>query len=267
MPEQTEIPVQKPDTAAARRARKIARRDAFKIMGADNAVHHGKRVQLKGFIEGDRNRVEIAGVGETFSLRLEIRGNDNLVRIGANAAIRGLTVFIGSHMPAHQTVLQIGRNFSISRGGVFYLFNSGNHLSFGDDCLLSYNTIVRCGEVPHLIFDRNTGAYLDVTEPVIIGNHVWIGEDVLITKRAGLADDTIVAARAVVTKRFEESHVAVGGNPARVLRRDLEWVRNPSLLIPGSAQYESFHAQQARFEASASPVLSADLPSEGQADR
>lgn len=142
--------------------------------------------------------------------------------------------------------LKSGRT-SRSAGGVFYLFNSGNALSFGDDCLLSYNTIVRCGESPHLIFDRETGAYLDIAAPVTIGNHVWIGEDVYITKRVAIPDHTIVAARSVVTKRFDDSFCAIGGNPARVIRRGVEWVRNPGLLIPETAQHASYHARQHLF--------------------
>lgn len=230
-----------------RRAKKIARRSALKINGQDNLVRHGRRVQLTGYIEGHGNRIEIDEVGDACNLRVEIRGNNNLVRIGASSAIRGLTVHIGSNIVAHGTSLEIGRNFSISRGGAFHLYNSGNRLCFGDDCLLSYNTVVRCGEVPHLIFDHETGAYLDVTEPVVIGNHVWIGEDVYFGKRSGLADHSIVAARSVVTKRFDESHTAIGGNPARVIRRAVSWVRNPGLLVPGTPEHASFHAVQARL--------------------
>lgn len=251
-----------------RQAKKTARRSALKINGQDNQVRHGRRVQLAGYIEGDGNRIEIADVGEACNLRLEICGNNNLVRIAANATIRGLTVHIGSHIPAHGTSIEIGCNFSISRGGEFHLYNSGNRLCFGDDCLLSFNTVVRCGEIPHLIFDHETGAYLDVTEPVVIGNHVWIGEDVYLGKRAGLADDMIVAARSVVTKRFEQSHSAIGGNPARIIRRAVSWVRNPGLLVPGTPEHASFHAAQARLEALGKAGRSpADLPQGNPAAR
>ena len=218
---------------AAKRARRHAKSSALNISGADNTISHGPGVTLSGAIIGARNRVEIADpVGETFNLKLDIHGNDNLIRIGPGAAIRGLSVYIGNHIPAHATRLEIGANYSISRGGVFYLFNSGNALSFGDDCLLSYNTIVRCGESPHLIFDRATGAYLDVTEPLIIGNHVWIGENAYITKRAGLADHSIVAACSVVTKRFDEPYCAIGGNPARVVRRGWNGCAIPPCCSP-----------------------------------
>lgn len=239
---------QKAAARAARMAAKAARLAALKVSGEGNVVKHGKRVQLSGYIEGDRNRVEIATVGEVFNLVLNIRGNDNVVRIAEHAAVRGLVVHIGNHVPAHGVRLTIGRNFSISRGGIFYLFNSGSSLSFGDDCLLSYETVIRCGDSPHLIFDRTTGQYLDLPQSVEIGNRVWIGEGVYLGKRAGLADDTVVAARSVVTKRFDESFVAVGGNPARVIRRDVSWVRNPGLLQPGTPEHDSYHAHVAQFQ-------------------
>ena len=264
----TSFLAQKAAARASRMAAKAARQAAFAVTGRDNVVKHGKRVQLSGFVEGDRNRIEIETVGEVFNLVLQIRGNDNVVRISENAAVRGLVVHIGNHVPAHGVRFEIGRNFSISRGGIFYLFNSGSSLTFGDDCLLSYDTVIRCGDSPHLIFDRSTGDYLDLPQSIVIGNRVWIGEGVYLGKRAGLADDTIVAARSVVTKRFDEPFVAVGGNPARIIRRDVAWVRNPGLLVPGSAQHTSYHAHIAQFDTAQmqEPEFAA-LPDPGPAAR
>ena len=54
--------------------------------------------------------------------------------------------------------------------------------------------------------------------PLIIGNDVWIGDNVIIT--AGccrIGDGSILAAGAVVTKDVEP-YCVVGGNPAKIIR-------------------------------------------------
>ena len=61
-----------------------------------------------------------------------------------------------------------------------------------------------------------------MTQPIIIGNHVWIGMNVTILKGVRIGDGAIVAAGAVVTKDVPENTL-VGGVPARVLKTDISW--------------------------------------------
>lgn len=59
-----------------------------------------------------------------------------------------------------------------------------------------------------------------VTEisPLIIGNDVWIGDNVIITPGCcNIGDGSILAAGAVVTKDVAP-YCVVGGNPAKVIR-------------------------------------------------
>lgn len=54
--------------------------------------------------------------------------------------------------------------------------------------------------------------------PLIIGNDVWIGDNVTITTGChSIGDGSILATGAVVTKNVEP-YCVVGGNPARVIR-------------------------------------------------
>jgi len=57
-----------------------------------------------------------------------------------------------------------------------------------------------------------------------IGSHVWIGCGAVILGGVRIPDNCVVAARAVVTKPFDEEGLLIGGNPARVLRRGVRWV-------------------------------------------
>lgn len=99
--------------------------------------------------------------------------------------------------------------------------------------------------MPHLIFDRATGEYLDVSEGVFIGNHVWVGEDAYITKKVTVPSECVVGAKSVVTKRFAQENAVIAGNPARVVRTDVQWIRNATVIDKGSVYYEKLMTFQA----------------------
>lgn len=60
-------------------------------------------------------------------------------------------------------------------------------------------------------------SYLRKNEPVIIGNDVWIGANVVILPGVKIGDGAIIAAGAVVTKDVED-YAIVGGVPAKVIK-------------------------------------------------
>ena len=55
-----------------------------------------------------------------------------------------------------------------------------------------------------------------------IGNHVWIGENAIVLKGVTIGDGAVIGAGSVVTKNIPAYCVAVG-NPARVIRENVEW--------------------------------------------
>jgi acetyltransferase-like isoleucine patch superfamily enzyme len=96
-----------------------------------------------------------------------------------------------------------------------------NGLDIGDDTLLgwgaqiiddNFHTIVKPGAC-----EEPTGA------PVRIGNHVWVGNRVSITKGAQVPDGCVVAANSLVTRKFEEPNCLIAGSPAEVVRRGISW--------------------------------------------
>lgn len=196
-----------------------------------NSIEVGENITLIGTIEGEGNVVRIAGTRHPQTLILHLAGNRNEVSIGAGSFLQNLRVEIGSRRwPCSRARLKIGSGFSIASQGRFILPNSGNVLEIGDNCMFSSNIVVRGGEYPHLIFDKESGEYLDVSQGIFIGNHVWVGEGAYIGKSVTLPDDCIVGTRSVVTKRFDEPHCVIAGNPARVVKRGVQWVANEYML-------------------------------------
>jgi len=59
----------------------------------------------------------------------------------------------------------------------------------------------------------------DPDDPIMIGNNCWIGANAVILPGVKLADHTIVAAGAVVTKSILEGDCIVAGIPAKVIKK------------------------------------------------
>ncbi|HEY9752233.1 MAG TPA: hypothetical protein V6C46_04750, partial [Coleofasciculaceae cyanobacterium] len=54
---------------------------------------------------------------------------------------------------------------------------------------------------------------------------VWIASHVSILKGVSIPDNSIVATRSVVTKSFNMQNTLIGGVPAKVLKNNINWLR------------------------------------------
>lgn len=67
------------------------------------------------------------------------------------------------------------------------------------------------------------GRALDITSPVYIGNHVWVGAYADILKGARIQDGSIVGYRSLVIHAFEEKNALIAGSPAKLIRKNADW--------------------------------------------
>ena len=121
--------------------------------------------------------------------------------------------------------LTVGRGFSSTRCVmVEFSGGGGGDIIIGEDCMFSYNINVRTGDY-HTIVEKGTHKVLNYNADVIIGNHVWVASDVLICKNVRIADNSVVGARSVVTRRFDEPNVVIAGMPAKIVKTNINWDR------------------------------------------
>lgn len=211
--------------------------------GTLNTVRIGSNVQIEGRIHGEGNEIEIAEAAFPSSLKIVIHGNNNKIRIG-KGIYKGLNIIVGSNVLAHNAELIIGNHTSCEPNCEIFLYNSNNRCHIGTSVLMSRNIIIRCGELPHLIFDKETGEWLDKSEGVFIGDRVWIGEFAYIGKRTTIPKGCVVGAMSVVTKRFTDEDVAIAGNPAKIIKRNIYWARNEKVLDTSSIYYQELLNQK-----------------------
>ena len=90
-------------------------------------------------------------------------------------------------------------------------------ISFGKGVVISENVTVRDSD-DHTI----VGSDKPMTQPIVIGDHVWIGMNVTILKGVKIGNGAIIAAGAVVTRDVPENALA-GGVPAKVIKTGVSW--------------------------------------------
>lgn len=113
--------------------------------------------------------------------------------------------------------LRMGENFRITANSTIF---SSTDISFGKDCLLSWDILVMDSDV-HKIMEGEK--YLNPDKPVIIGNGVWIGCRCTILKGTHIPDGSVIAAGTLLHAQLEEPNVVYGGSPVRRLGNPIQW--------------------------------------------
>ncbi|MBC1522077.1 acyltransferase [Listeria aquatica] len=122
----------------------------------------------------------------------------------------------------HDNVLHFGRDNSFN-GQTRIILSEQKHLFVGDDNMFSYDVLFRNAD-PHLIYDVETKKRLNLSQSIFIGDHVWVGQEAKFLKGTQIGSGAIAAGFAVLTKKFP-SNASIGGNPAKVLKRNVFWMR------------------------------------------
>lgn len=100
-----------------------------------------------------------------------------------------------------------------------------------EDVTLTAAKYVHIGKNAHIareaVIRDYDGHYIDensyrTAKPVIIGDNVWIGYRAMILKGVTIGDGSVIGANSVVTKDVPP-HSVVVGNPARIIRSNVNW--------------------------------------------
>jgi acetyltransferase-like isoleucine patch superfamily enzyme len=99
----------------------------------------------------------------------------------------------------------------------------------GADCMLSDEILVQSHD-QHGLVDLRTGQIVnDRRRSTVLGDHVWLGRRSTLMPDVSIGSGAIVGACAVVTRDVAPCTLVVG-TPARPIRQDVSWTRQPSAL-------------------------------------
>lgn len=96
---------------------------------------------------------------------------------------------------------------------------AGDLIEIGEDATIGRDVVIRSYD-GHTICESG----YKKSSPIIIGNHVWIGQGATILKGVNIGNGAIVAAGAIVTSDVPACSI-VAGIPAKVIKRNIRWIK------------------------------------------
>ncbi len=173
----------------------VARRQVLKSSSV--SVSSSARVNWRGIGQRPPSRLEI-GERSIFSGTITSDRNGSCVVIGKNT-------FVGNSMIVTAQRVEIGDDVLISWGCTIVDHDS-HHVEWAS----------RMQDVRNYYLGIKSWEGVAVS-PVIVGDKVWIGFNVIILKGVTVGPGAVIAAGSVVT-RDVPAFTLVGGNPARPIR-------------------------------------------------
>ncbi len=124
------------------------------------------------------------------------------------------TIYTGSSVSIQENaLLEIGSGYMSSDSRIMCF----NNIKIGNDVIIADQVTIRDSDNHNIKYEG-----YEMSKPINIGNHVWIGMGATILKGVTIGDGAIIAAGAVVTKNVPPQCL-FGGVPAKIIKENIIW--------------------------------------------
>lgn len=193
-----------------------------RVKGGRGNVITKKNIFIRGLrmnFVGKDNEVILGGVkpSSLCDCHIEIHGSGHKVVVEGGVGAKDLKIYCADK----GCNVHVKEDTQIS-GKTELAVMEGTKIEVGRDCLFSANITLRAGD-SHRVIDAETGVRLNKSKDITIGDHVWIGNTVIITKGTQIGSNSVVATGSVVTGKTFPDNSAIGGNPAKVVKEGVSW--------------------------------------------
>lgn len=167
-------------------------------------------------------------LGKTFRINYRVPRKKPSLAVGNKCILLNDNIFESS-----EGFISIGNNTFINSGTKII---SRSTISIGDNVTIAWGCMIydhdshsidyreRINDQHQQLQDWQKGNFIanknwDTvnSKPIVIGNNVWLGFDVVVLKGVTIGDGAIIGARSVVTRDIPAWSIAVG-NPAKVVK-------------------------------------------------
>ena len=157
-------------------------------------MHQARFIRRPIYIRGRKSLSGCNGLTTGRFCRFDLKGNKTTLYIGDNCEFGDMT-----HIVAHEKV------------------KIGNSVLIASKCFISdTNHGIYSGDNPDSP-DKPPKKRILATNPVIIGDNVWIGENAVILAGAEIGDGCIVGANSIISKPIPKNCIVVSNN--KIIKR------------------------------------------------
>lgn len=165
---------------------------------------------------GINNIIEIDNHTEIINCTFKFYGDNNKIVIGKRTKLEGVTFWIGENC----NTISIGNDCWFLGGELAAC--EGTKITIGDNNLFSHSLLIRTSD-SHSILDES-GKRINQAKDIYLGNHIWIGLQVLVLKGANIADNCVVGSRSTVTSSVSpKGNSLILGAPAKIVKDNINW--------------------------------------------
>lgn len=185
-----------------------------KVIEGSNVIYDKAKITFQGknnilFLEGNIN------LGESKFL---YHGNNSLAFFRSNYDVIKIP-WLDIH---NDSVFHMGLN--TSHGQIQIFLGEHKNIFIGNDNMFSTDICIRNSD-GHLVYSSETKERINYSRSTFIGDHVWIGQNVIILKGTQIHSGSIIGAGSIVTGKKIPSNTSWAGNPAKQISKDVFWHR------------------------------------------
>lgn len=162
------------------------------------------------------NKLEFSENIKLRNCKIKIRGKNNSLYIEKNCNLNGVNIEIRGE----NCKISIGENTIIGKNTYISARERNISVSIGKDCMLSRNIKLMTSDGHSILLN---GKRVNLAKSILIGNKVWIADNVTILKGVNISDESVIGLNSTVIKSFEEKNIIIGGYPAKKLKENIEW--------------------------------------------
>lgn len=198
----------------------------FNFVGLNKISNKGKNNKIKTAsvfmkkckikVVGNNNNIYIGEMSYLQNTSIVIYGNNNEVILKEKNYVNNGDFYLEDD----NNQLKIGYRTTLA-GNTHLALTEGKKITIGEKCLFSSNIVFRTGD-SHSILDID-GKRINYGQDINVENHVWITQNVTVLKGAVIPTDSVVATGSIVTKKFEKGNVLLAGNPAKIIKENINW--------------------------------------------
>ena len=150
-----------------------------------------------------------------YDSQIQFFGENNTVKIEHDCVMKNVDIWISDG-----GIIEVGHNTHFS-GKTHMACIEGKKVYIGERCLFSDTITFRTGD-SHSILDSD-GKRINKAKDITIGDHVWIGQQVIVLKGSTVGADSIVGTGSLLTGKTYDSNSIIAGIPAKTVKQHVSW--------------------------------------------